>query len=378
MKITTHNNADTPGLVRFDADLDGERIELEFRSDDIELVARPEAAVAAFLLLAMSHGEDIEVDQPLDPRFVMNLESILDTYACWSPLMKRIRVRSDVSDARPVRTNHREQVTATFCSGGVDSAYTLVKQMDRIDRLVFIHGFDVPLANETGRRRASDGLHRLAAACGKELIEVETNLRDVIRLKRPTPRLGAWEFSHGSALAAIAHVISGTIDRIYVPATISYPRLNSWGSHPVLDPLWSSHDIDLIHDGCEAPRFEKCTLVAQHPEIVENIRVCWKADMGEYNCGECEKCVRTMVAFAALGALDGNGPFATALTPRLLRSTDLRRRGYEKYYWLAYPDLRRRRPDLARGLLYMLAASRVRRAARTFRNRLVHRTGRVE
>lgn len=373
MKIITHDTSGTPGLVRFGAETSDDRFELEFRSDDVDLDARPEAAVASLLLLAMFRGENIEIDRPLDPRFVMNLDSVQDTYACWSPRMKHVEVHApEAWRPRGSDPYAHDGLTATFCSGGIDSCYTLIKQMDRIDRLVFVHGFDIPLSDAEGRRQASARLRRLAEACGKELIEIETNLRDVVRLERPSSRLGAWEFSHGSALAAIAHVLSGVVDRIYVPATISYPRLNEWGSHPVLDPLWSSHDIDLVHDGCEAGRFEKCTVVAAHPEVVEHLRVCWKSESGAYNCGECEKCVRTMVSLTALGALAGKGPFAVELTPRLIRSVDLRRRGYDKYYLHALPALKSRDARLARSVLYTIGISRVRRLARAARNRLIH------
>ena len=92
------------------------------------------------------------------------------------------------------------------------------------------------------------------------------------------------------------------------------------GSHPLLDPLWSSEDVELVHDGCEATRLDKLSLVASEAAARHWLRVCWENRDGGYNCGRCEKCLRTMVAMDALGVLDAFDRF-----PHQISSIDIAR-----------------------------------------------------
>ena len=45
---------------------------------------------------------------------------------------------------------------------------------------------------------------------------------------------------HGVALAAIGHLLAPAFERLYVPSSVYWADLFNWGSHPLLDPLWSS------------------------------------------------------------------------------------------------------------------------------------------
>ena len=90
-----------------------------------------------------------------------------------------------------------------------------------------------------------------AADLGKELIEVETNMRAI------TDPYETWHLAHGIGIAAVALLLQGQLERIYVPASFAYADLAPWGTHPLLDPLWGTEAIDLVHDGCELVRAEK-------------------------------------------------------------------------------------------------------------------------
>jgi hypothetical protein len=66
---------------------------------------------------------------------------------------------------------------------------------------------------------------------------------------------------------------------------------------------------------------EKSRLLAQFPEVLSRLRVCW-ANLGDYNCGHCEKCIRTMLGLKALG-IDRCEAFPGTLTPQLVRGQKL-------------------------------------------------------
>ena len=48
---------------------------------------------------------------------------------------------------------------------------------------------------------------------------------------------------------------------------------------------------------------ERLLEIAHEPAVWKFLRVCWKNNSQELNCGRCEKCVRTMVSLAAAGVL---------------------------------------------------------------------------
>jgi hypothetical protein len=135
-------------------------------------------------------------------------------------------------------------------------------------------------------------LGSLAARFGKQLITVRTNARDFIEQAGVTMAL-----YHGALLASVALLLG--VHRAYVPSSERYDNLYPWGSHPLLDPLWSTDYCQIVHDGCEANRTQKLKRLMESQPLLDALRVC-NGDAA-YNCGRCEKCVRTAVALNVLG-----------------------------------------------------------------------------
>ena len=284
---------------------------LWMRSETACLTASPEAYVAATLLPAMTVGaSSITPPGPLDPMFADNLRTIQDIFTTWYPDLGRVDVQSKHSTKAASPSSCK---TATFFTGGVDSFYTLLKHEQDIDILIYVHGLDVTLDNTPLRKQVSDMLHEVGAHFGKEVIEVETNLRDF------SDRHSRWERYHGAALATIALTLQRGLDRIFIPSSRSYSNLKPWGSSPLLDPLWSTEQLKIIHDGCEADRLAKCRGIAHSAFALSHLRVCWENRNNAYNCGRCEKCLRTMVQLLAAGGLDRCTTFKQPLDPALMR-----------------------------------------------------------
>jgi len=76
------------------------------------------------------------------------------------------------------------------------------------------------------------------------------------------------------------------------------------GSHPLLDPLWSTESVGIVNDGAEATRIQKIQWqIARSDVALRHLRVCWENQDSDYNCGRCEKCIRTMVNLEIAGVL---------------------------------------------------------------------------
>ncbi len=71
--------------------------------------------MAATLLPAMYKGEDLMVEEPLDPKFVDNLSTIQDIYSTWWPEAKRITIKAPTGESNSVLETGR---TAAFFTGG--------------------------------------------------------------------------------------------------------------------------------------------------------------------------------------------------------------------------------------------------------------------
>jgi hypothetical protein len=154
-------------------------------------------------------------------------------------------------------------------------------------------------------------IRAIADAFDKRFVEVETNVREIM-----DPFVDWCGASHGAAMASVGHLLSPAFRRIYFAAPHTYANLFPCGSHPLVDPLWSTEGLEFVHDGCEATRVEKVALVATSDVLLQNLRVCFKNTNGAYNCGKCEKCLRTMINLHINRALDRCSAFDQPLNLR--------------------------------------------------------------
>lgn len=210
-----------------------------------------------------------------------------------------------------------------FFSGGVDSFYTALKHIDEITHLIIIHGLDISLDNEALWDEAVDRARKMADDLGKELIEVRSNMRYLHAKHGPH-----WQNqAHGAFLAHISLLLSPVLGKVYIPASDDESRLAPLGTHPDLDPLWSSSRVTIVHDGIEADRVAKLAVLAESPTAMRHLRVCWSNLSGKYNCGICEKCIRTMIGLHIVGASGRCESLPKKIDPRSVRWMYLRAGG---------------------------------------------------
>jgi hypothetical protein len=83
--------------------------------------------------------------------------------------------------------------------------------------------------------------------------------------------------------------------------------------------LWSSGAVHVEHAGGDVSRREKIATIVRDQRALGWLRVCYKNPDQTYNCGRCEKCVRTMLSLHALGALEQAQTFPNDVSPRAVR-----------------------------------------------------------
>lgn len=276
------------------------------------LIESPEPMVAALLPVAMLLHRPLYVEGRLCTRFLSGCRQIIRLYSQWDVRLHPI----EISGAGPRSGVNGGQFNGVFFTGGVDSFYTLLRNLEReqgdsrISHLVFIRGYaDSPLDQVQLFENLAVQLRKVADAYDLKLILAETNLKAFT-----PPPASSWDWNAGSQLASVGLCLERGLRRIYIPAGDTYSTVSPWGSHPLVDPLWSTKSLEVRHDGCEAFRSQKLEwYIARSPVALKNLRVCGYDLTGKHNCGACEKCLRTMIGLAALGVDIPANVFATSL-----------------------------------------------------------------
>ena len=277
--------------------------------------------LAALLLLAMRTGERLLVPAPISLGLLEALPEIQEIYAAFDPRTTRVPVDA-VARSGSRLPDAGEQGVGLFFSLGVDSFYSLLKnQRDHpadektVTHLLSVHGFDV----------AHDGwddvfppallkhFAHVANSTGKTLVPVVSNIRQV------GARLAPWTMLHGGAMASVALALGTAWRRVMIAASATYDTIYPWGTHPLLDPLWSTEGLTVVHDGCELGTIDKTRFVARSALVLETLRVCPGYGPG-YNCGRCMKCMRTMIDLSQAGALEQSQTLPHQIDATLLRN----------------------------------------------------------
>jgi len=281
------------GVSRIAADVDG--LPVWYESSDVEMQRRGEIFACAFLLPAMKRGSGLRIEGiSLSPLWLANAKRLMKIFSEWWGYAP---VEIFCDSAGPTDETLSNQHTGLFFSGGVDSFYSLLTSEERIDDLVFVHGFDSALADQTRLEDARQHLSQIAAGTGRRLILLKTNLRE-----HPLIREMDWLKIFGGALASAAYTVPG-IQRMMISSSYAVGFLIPCGSHPDTDPLWSNEQLAFVHYGTNARRIDKLKAIADHPLVMRHLRVCWKHAGRPNNCCRCEKCMRTMLLLEALGKL---------------------------------------------------------------------------
>lgn len=296
--------------------------------------------VPPLLLLAAYRSRDLIIDAPVSAALLDQLPAVLTLWNGWDPRAECIDVK-----ATPIRMVRRASAAAAFFSGGVDSFYSVVANDSRyvatdprsIRSLIFCHGFDIRLDDRDRHEFVRAELARAANALGKALISVRTNARDFVTCVD-------WaHHGYGPCLGGLGLALSAIADTIYVPAAYAYQQIHAEGanaSHPFVDPLWSTENVDIVHSGGEATRAQKIAHLSRSPVALAHLRVCWQNRAGTYNCCRCEKCLRTMVELELCGVLGRMPAFPQPLTADVLRS--LRIHPHLFGFWQEWLDRARR------------------------------------
>ncbi len=334
----------------------GEEVrEASFGCRDTALSANPDAAFVAALPVAMGLASALAIPPGVSPGLLRASWTIQEMLAIWNPALRPLEVSAPPADAGSGPRAGAGRGTAAFFTCGVDSFYTVLQRREQIDAVVFAHGLDLA-AEDPKRGLVSATFREAAARLGLEAIELDTDVRTF------SDPVCDWERIYTSAaLATIGHLLADRFERVLIPATHSYRDLHPTGSHPLLDPLYSSERLRIEHVDAVS-RVTKLEYLVGSELAMSSLRVCFQPGGEGLNCGRCPKCVRTMVGLRAIGAAGRCKTLPGEFSLREMSSGKVRTRRSLTFVKenLAAVEARGADPDLAVALRRLVA-----RGART-------------
>lgn len=291
--------------------------------------------VVATLMLAMKTGATLRVHGPVTAGLLSNLEEFQSAWIRWlDPDLARIEIKPD--EVLTDSAERRNGPAIMAFSGGVDSCYSAFRharslvgaRTQPLAAGVLVHGFDIPLSHSGVFAQASARTGDMLGSLGMRMIPVATNYRDIM-----DPYL-SWPICFGPGVVAALMLFKNGFATGLVAASFDYRNLAfPYGSNPVSDPLLGSRDFEIIHDGAEHGRFGKIRVIADWPEALQHLRVCWQGGESDYNCCRCEKCVRNILTFRILG-VPRPECFPEDVTDQQIRSLRLKGDALKTYRFL--------------------------------------------
>ena len=299
VKIGTLVSTETNGIVKRSALVSwrggelrvGVRVPLAFAPEQGDL----SPFVAMALLPAMIRGEDLEVQGSVSTKLLDGLDLAIAAYASWDPGLRPPAIRA------PGPPTDVPQVDGVGCffSRGVDSMYSAAlerREPAALTHLVFCDGIE-PIHSPGVAREEVARAGIAAARLSLPLVIVETNARAL------SHELCDWGDAHGAVLAAIGLMLGGGLGTVLIPSTTTFATVGPFGSSPVLDGLFSTESVAIVHDDISLTRAGKvAALATQRPDLLAHLKVCYAENRSD-NCGRCGKCLITMAALQAAGAL---------------------------------------------------------------------------
>jgi hypothetical protein len=281
-----------------------------------DLECNPNAFLTVCAIPAMRFGEErIAIDVPICPQLKEGLEIAMRCLISWyGKPRKVIPIEAPLQTEAPPPSKVR---SACFFSGGVDALTMVYNNRQRYTRqhsasfkdAIVVYGIlkdEIQCHEDPSYQHVMNAIEYLAKDADLNLIPVYTNAKTHLRDLDPKVKFWQLEFQ-SSFLAAVAHVFGSRFSSVSIASSFDFANEEPYGSHPFLDPQYSSNTLQIRHEDIMLSRLEKTQILGGWDAAIQHLRVCnikSSYQHGNHNCGQCEKCMRTKMELLAAGLLD--------------------------------------------------------------------------
>jgi hypothetical protein len=263
-----------------------------------------EGFISLFTPFAILNNLKIIVKNEIDYNYLENTHKVLDNFNYFHD--SSFNYYLDVLEIKKPKKLLNNKSLASFTLG-VDSFYTLISNLNNkeLDTLIFIIGFDLNLDNNELIDKTIENIKKVGLIYNKEIIICKTNLRDNIKKNKLNKYNGFdWgKYLHGVAIFCIIYLLSNNFNKFYLPSS-HIKRKYIWGSTFEIDYNYSSSFLEIITDGYKTRNSKIEYLLRTDLRFLDYLRVCWENPNQEYNCGKCEKCLRTLLIIKKTGYIN--------------------------------------------------------------------------
>ena len=304
--------------IAYDLSIGQSQYELKYNISGISglhVPQRVDGVVVTFLLYALRHDMDIVSVHPISEQLYFNItKNIIPQIVCCDKNAHDIKLIMPTTSEKLESSNRR----GTGLSLGIDSFTTLHEYGEdalsdnyRLTDLVHLktgahHGMIGRFDKEVEDRLFHKENEKVRAYCkkyGHNLITIETNLFEI------TCKEFGWNFdtTHIVRNLGTIMVLQNYFDKYYYASAMNLDQfsinLSQANAHMEkwLIPLLSTENVTFYSANSAMNRVEKTEYISKFEDTYDHLHVCWHE---EKNCGECAKCIRTLVALDAMGVLD--------------------------------------------------------------------------
>lgn len=264
---------------------------------------RSDAYIIGLLKYAMLNKHDIKCEAPLSETLFFNLETFyIDSLTSNSKNLYRTKIYADVtSDTLP-----NAGAIGTGASMGIDSFHSIISHSNSrfpqhdITHLSF---HNVGASYGSGSSIYKERLQNAEIFCkeyGYKLVVSDSNIQDVVKQDHYMTH----HYSSGFAIFCLQklwNVYYYASSSPYSEFTLKNNDLYAPGRYELLTVFaFSTDTLRIYSEGATKNRLEKTHTIANNPISYKYLNVCM---LQGHNCGECEKCIRTMSMLDAVGRL---------------------------------------------------------------------------
>lgn len=304
--VKTDNGVKLEALFELNGKKDYLWYEVEEKYSQYLTFERADAFVVGLFLLALKEGENIKVNAPISERLYYTLNTYLLPLFAEINGYEKIAIHCDelVND---VLQNFGAVGTGLSC--GIDSFSTIYKHLVddcpndyQITHFTFFNvGSNGTLGGEKARnlfKKRLEIVNSCALELGKELITLDSNISEILQL-------GFYE-THTYRNISACLALQKLFKVYYYSSSYSLRYFNlkpgSCGHYDIFNmSMLSTETLNFFSTCPYHTRVDKTKIVSIFEPAYKYLNVCIRD--GE-NCGECEKCVRTLFTLELLGKLE--------------------------------------------------------------------------
>ena len=259
--------------------------------------------VVALLQIGIHSGKDIEVRGKLDPTLYYGLREYIKITSTWRRKKRTIAIKP--KNLAATRRIVDEKVASYNMSGGVDSLYTMWKQLpeneETVDLQVKYGLYEIGYVTRTDREHLyvdhQRDMEEYLKSLGITLITIKSNLyRFIYEGQR-------W-MSISMGPNSLPLLFTPLVSTHFFPSTHAYGNLrDDWVSHPISDHLLGTSTMKVFSNGTAATRYQKFQEILRwNDDFLSILQACNEEEREKSNCNHCTKCLFTMAMIDIMGS----------------------------------------------------------------------------